>query len=1183
MRQALRWTLPLLLILILGSGAGLAQSINAGDIRGTVTDSTGALIPGVTVTVLNVDTGIVKTFVTNNDGLYDTSSIVPGHYKLTFSKAGFEELVRGPVTLQVGFSTVNAQLKVGSTTAEVTVTTDVPLLTTESGDQSATLDSKAMEQLPQTGQDWENFMILMPGATGVPGGSQGASNPGQVVSVNGSLPYNNIIADGASTTLSHSQNANPTIFQDTAELQVSLSSFSAQYGVGGAIINQISKGGTSQFHGSAYDFLQNNYFNAASYNFGAPATVPFLRYNDFGGNIGGPVDIPLMNLKRKAFFFFGYDQIVDHGSASNSTNSIPSTSEMGGVFTGELPIYDPTTQTIAYDPQGNPYPVRQSFQSEYGSNAIPSGLIDAVAKNFEQFYPTPTNHISGGEFITGTVGSDGEIQNNFYSTVPQSTPYRKYFGRLDYDITPNNRLTMSDTQSDTPVVYPSAVTACPIGCQSGDVDNNNAQVTDVWNISNKTINELRVGYTWQGNFFADLALGKGYAAKLGWQFAKADDFPAIQFYRTYPYAWIDPESNAVYKEHVFDPSDVVTMIHGKHILHFGGEMLIYRDDSTAWGNTNAGTLGFGGGYTEEWDHTACGPNAYAGQMCPDGNTGLEYADFLLGLSSNWSASISPEYGARFKSPQFFVQDDYKVRPNLTVNIGLRYQFNTGWSEIRGNEASFDPLVPNPASYTPPGSSSPETGLLGAYWFGTTHANGRKNLIAGVYNTWLPRVGASWQPKPNMTVRGAFGLYAYNWSLDNYGGNNTSSGFGAAVSTSGNDSDQTNGITPLVKLDGNGTVYGTTTPLPYKAGSTAANAYNGQGVAFISYHVPVPRMMEWNFGLQRQFGSNFMAEASWVGSHGANLIFNTDINAIPQQFLGPNDVAQGYRPYPLFQGITGSSNNGISNYNSLQISVTKRMSHSFSYSASYVWSHMLDSQDSSGWGSREGPQNWQIANDVKANYSNSNFDVRHALKGYVVYTLPFGHGQRYLNNSEVLDEIVGGWQLSGTAVEMSGQPFSVFASSSNSYQQAGSVFPNWNPGVSWKPQHRSARCETSGAGGCVNQWYNPAAFTEPANGTFGNVRRNALYGPGINQVNLSGGKVVSVPWENIKLELRVDATNALNHASFGSPTGTLGGAIAPGDPYSFGKNSLGTGSGSTEQITGTTVGGRTVQFGAKLTF
>ena len=421
MKYPFRWLTVVLLIV--GSRAVLAQSTNSGDIRGTVTDSTGALIPGVTVTVLDVETGVSKDWVTNQDGLFDTSSIVAGNYTVTFTKQGFEQLVRGPITVQVGFTTVNGELKVGAATSQVVVTSDVPLLQTESGDQTATLDSKSMAELPQVTQDWENFMILLPGTSGTPGGSQGSSNPGQVVSSNGNLPYSNILADGASTTLSHSQNANPEVFETVAELQVSLSSFSAQYGIGGMIINQISKGGENHFHGSAYDYIQNDDFNAYNYGFGVPKAqlgpVPFLRYHNFGGSVGGPM------IKKKAFFYFDYDQIIDHGSASNGFNTIPTAAVMSGDFTGQRILYDPTTQTIGTDSAGNPYPIRKSFLEEYGTNAIPTSLFDSVSSTFQKFYPTADNHISGGNFVAGTLNSNGILTNNFYSSLPQSTPYRK--------------------------------------------------------------------------------------------------------------------------------------------------------------------------------------------------------------------------------------------------------------------------------------------------------------------------------------------------------------------------------------------------------------------------------------------------------------------------------------------------------------------------------------------------------------------------------------------------------------------------------------------------------------------------------------------------------------------------------------------------------------------------------------
>lgn len=1150
MTKMQQWLLPLLLIV--GTGTCFAQSTNAGDIRGTVSDPSGALIPGVTITVTNVNTGVSKNFTTNDAGLYDTNSIVAGSYTVTFTKDGFEKLVRGPVTVQVGFTTVNGELKVGATSQEVTVTTDVALLKTETSEQSTTLEARSMEQLPQvaggSGVSWENFTILLPGATGCTGSncSQGASNPGQVVAINGNLPYSNVLADGASTTLSHSQNANPAVFETISELQVSTSSFSAQYGIGGAIFNQISKGGTSQFHGAAYDYFQNDALTAQSYLFGAKAQpIPHLRYNDFGFAVGGPI------IKRKMFFYFDYDQIVDHGN-NTATNSIPTTSVMGGNFNGMQNIFDPTTQVMQPDLKGNLYPVRKSFADENTAlgnglgNAIPTQMFDVLAAKVQQFYPTPTNHIAGGSFVPPSIGSEGEEQNNFRASLLQSTPYRKFFGRLDYDIKSNNRITMSDTQSDTPVMYPSTVFACPISCQTGDVDNNNAQITDVWNISPRTVNEARMGFTSQLNFFKDLALNKGYASQLGWQYAKADDFPAINFTGSYPYAWIDPSSNSVYKEFTWDPSDVVTMMRGKHILHFGGELLAYQNNSTAWGNVNAGTFTFSGQYTQQW---AIDPKT--GIAGPVAGTGMEYADFLLGYAQQWNAGISPEYGARLKSPQVFVQDDWKVRPNLTLNLGLRYQINHGWNEVKNNMSSFDPTVINPATNTP-----------GAYWFGTTHANGRTALQANTFNTWQPRVGFAWAYNPKTTLRGGFGVYSYTWSLDTYGGDNRSYGMGAEVSSSGSSTDQSNGVTPVTILGGPGTVFGTATALPFSAASTDPTRFNGQSAGYIQYHTPVPRILQWNVSVQRALTTDVVAEVAYVGSHGSNLSFATDLNQVPVNLLSSSD--SGSRPYPNFQSIPGSTNNAISNYNSLQTSVTKRMTNGLSLSFNYVWSHMLDDWDSSGWGNRSGPQDYQIASNYnpRANYSNSNFDVRHAFKGYAVYQLPFGRGKRFLNGSRVLDEAVGGWQIAGTVILQTGNPFSVYGNQ-NTYAQAGTQFPNRNPGVPLYPSNRS-----------IDNWFNPGAFLEPANGTFGNVRRNSLYAPGINTFNFSALKGFTIPWrEGVRIDFRADAQNVFNHPAFGVPSNlNLSGAGGVGQPYT-----------GTAPIRGLTVYGRNLQLGLRVSF
>jgi hypothetical protein len=1135
---------------LLSGAIAFAQNTNSGDIRGTVTDQTGAVIPGVTITVQDVDKNVTRTFTTDGAGLYDTGSIVPDHYLLTFSKSGFKTLVRGPITLTVGIQGVNAQLAVGSAEQKVVVTTNVPLLQTETGAQEDTLTAQTMDQLPQVGADWENFIWLQPGTAGTPENSSSAVSPnGGQVSVNGNLPYETYQADGATTTLPMSQNSDVTVFETTAEVKISDNAFSAQYGIGNTVYNQITKGGTDHFHGEGYEYFQNNAMDAVPYDFGNKAKVPVLRYNNYGFNVGGPV------LRRKMFFFFDYDNTIDNGGASIGFTTVPNSALEGGNFTGAgLPtLYDPTTQTIqqtgtyTYTTPSGPYTqtcpcvIRKTFVSEYGTNAIPGTMIDPVAKAIQTYFP--------GSNTAGTITS-GIAENNFTYNTPSTNPFKKYFGRLDWDITPSNRLTMSETESDNPATYLNQG-ICPINCQNGDVSRDNAEVSDVWSITPNLINEVRMGFTDQLNFFTPYTINLGYPGKLGWQFAKADNFPNIGISNFYG---LGSQSNAVYKEFVFDPSDVVSLIHGRQVLHFGGEFLINRADSTAWGNINAGSMNYNGDYTSMNGQTAVtvpvagGTQTYA--------SGIGYADFLLGQTQSWGAGVTPEFGGRWKSPQLFVQDDVKIRPSLTVNLGLRYEIETGWSEVKGNEAVFDPTVINPANGQP-----------GAIWYGFSHANGRTTLQAPKYDIVLPRVGFSWELMRQTVLRGGFGVYAASWSEDTYG-----AGMGNAFGSSGSYSDNTNGLCPVVQLDGTGAAPDTADPgcgtasfnpssidSKYLTAPSTPDARNNQTVSYNEYHSPVPTNYEWSLGVQRQFGLNYVTKLTYVGNHGSNLNLGTglDINQVPENKLGPNDVSS--EPYPLFQQIQGSTNNGVSNYNALQAEMTKRFSQGFELSANYTWSHFLDDQDSSGWGSRGGWQNYQNAFNPADNYSNSNFDIRNMFKAYGIYDLPFGTGRPFLNHNEFLNEVIGGWQLASTLVLQGGNPLSITTGNNNSSNNQSGSYTQF--------ANRVGNYKLSGSTKSrLNEWYNLNAFAVPAPYTYGDFRRNIVYGPGLSAVNAQLGKTFSLwPEHGVQMHIEAEAFNVLNHPSFGQP----------------GNNAIGP--GQSAQITGVTVGGRDMMLYGKITF
>jgi hypothetical protein len=494
----------------------------------------------------------------------------------------------------------------------------------------------------------------------------------------------------------------------------------------------------------------------------------------------------------------------------------------------------------------------------------------------------------------------------------------------------------------------------------------------------------------------------------------------------------------------------------------------------------------------------------------------------------------------------FIQDDYKLTPNLTVNLGLRYQIQSGWGEVKGNMATFDPRVPNPA-----------TGTLGAIWYGSTKANGRDRLQEPAYTTFLPRVGFSWLLDPRTTLRGGFGLYAYNWSEDTY-----ASGMGQAFGQKGDVTDTTNGVTPVVVMSSNGA------NLPYIANSTNPAAYNGSNFNYSQYHAPVGGSYQWNLAMEREINNNLVASIAYVATHGHDLPFPVDINQVPENLLSPNDKA--FRPYPQFGNLKGSTNDAISNYNSLQATIQKRMANGLSFNFSYVWSHFLDTIDSSGWGSRAGAQNYQRSFRPGLNYGNGNFDIRNAFKGYAVYQFPFGKGRKFLNNNTLLDAIVGGWQGTGSLVVQSGQPFTVSMATNNSYALGQDM--QWYPNLIGNP-----RLSSHGAKHGTNQWFNEAAFAVPTAGTFGNTGRNIQNGPGLSQTNFSLGKTFAIV-ERVHLQIRADARNIFNHPSFNLPT--TGGNQGSAQLVVNKDGSIATG---TSTIRSVTVGGRTMQLGARVSF
>jgi hypothetical protein len=406
------------------------------------------------------------------------------------------------------------------------------------------------------------------------------------------------------------------------------------------------------------------------------------------------------------------------------------------------------------------------------------------------------------------------------------------------------------------------------------------------------------------------------------------------------------------------------------------------------------------------------------------------------------------------------------------------------------------------------------------------------------------------------IRGGWGVYTSPWSVDQYG-NAKGIGYGQ----SGNAQDQTNGITPVATLSGPGVLYGTTTPLPYINASQDPTAYNGQNApGYDPYHTPLTRIYSWSFGVQHEFGQGITSEVAYVGKHGADMQYKGDINQVPVQNLGPNDNPSG-RPYPQYNSIGGSTFNAVSNYNSLQAQVKKRLAKGIAFSAAYTWSKFLDDMDVSPFNGQAGNAYYQNFHNPASNYAPSNFDIRESLKSSIVYQLPFGKGRTWLNQNRLLDTAIGGWQVSAIVINQTGSPFTVlYNGPDNSYAQAG----QWYPNVLGPAQggHKS-----------INQWYDPTQYVIAANGTFGDSRRNSLRGPGIDTQNMSLGKDFHL-FENAVLQFRADASNVFNHPNFDVPDGNFN------DPVNLSTPDRPQGAGT---ISATTVGGRTMQISAHLAF
>ena len=625
-RTALFLAIGAILFAPLASG----QNSNTGEIKGSVMDPSGAVVPGAGVSIKNLQTGVVTQTTTNQSGLYDVPFLAPGNYTITFSKEGFRGSVREGIVLQIETVEINATLQVGTSTQEIVVNAGAPLVETETSDQHVELNTQAIETAPIVGTDWRaEMMQLIPGAN--TGGGPGMAGGGQGAGVNGTQGYNiNFLSDGSAATAPRDFNGSNYYMPVDAIAEVSISSGNApaQYGNGLTSINVLTKSGTNQFHGSLFEFDQNTALNSRGF-YNATGTKSVEHWNEYGGSVGGPV------IKNKLFFFFTYQR--NPSSAPNSgLYSYPTAAMEAGDF----------------------YGISGDTGKDFSSSGTLLGTYDPVALKLQTYFPGA----SAKGWVAGCPGpvnvSAGTPQtcptiNNYVFNGSSPNTDTWYTGRADYNLSSKQKLgfsfnyfpTVSSYVPQDPL-YPNDATAF----DQGLTDDLTSQVSYVYTISPTVLNEFRLGGSRELDKYKPPSLGKDDPTTLGLEPAYGANAPANVF----PKVTIDSGAgvggmglgsgngqngniDAVLGEGVYNVSDVLTLIRGKHTIKVGGEYDRDYQNYTSWGDITSGNFEFNGGVT-----------------------GIPYADFLAGNVYGWYVYEADATSAHMWNSALFASDDFKV-------------------------------------------------------------------------------------------------------------------------------------------------------------------------------------------------------------------------------------------------------------------------------------------------------------------------------------------------------------------------------------------------------------------------------------------------------------------------------------------------------------------------------------------
>ena len=1018
---------------------GVAAWGQTAQIVGTINDSSGARVPGATITVKNVNTGIARKVTSNAQGYYTVPLLPNGQYSITVEKQGFKQASRSGIVLSVGNNTaIDFTLTVGAVSQTVSVQAAAPLMDTQTGTIKRVVGEERVRDLPLNGRDITQLLTLQAGVL------QTESSPGIVgngFTVNGNRQTGvYYLLDGGMNQNSYQNFSgefpNPDAIQ---EFDIETNNFSAEYAnATGAVVSVVTKSGTNQFHGSAFEYVRNGTLDARNF---FQADTDSLKRNQFGGTIGGPV------IKNKLFFFFSAQGTTERSNPVLVHQYLPTAAERQGDFSAiSTPIVDPLT--------GNPFP----------QNQIPVSSFSPVTQAFLQYLPDP-----------------GTADGSRYTGTPTIQNHHEYTGKGDWDVG-RHRITgtyfynmFSRPYTGNPQDY-GTMYKSQVGKSTQPYSS--LTLSDTYSVSNSIINNFTFSIR-RDREFNDWS---GVKLPLNFQQAGVQGIavpdPPITYISVSGAFLSRPGWNYDLHEKDLQWADTVTWMHGRHEFKFGTEIL-RTTNSIANEFRQQGQFTFNGSIT-----------------------GNAMADFMLGdVYQFWQG------GGEYKDysqtrPGFFGQDSFRATSRLTLNFGLRWDPLFPPNDKLGRVECFKPgsqstRFPNaPAGYLLAGDPGCPLGGFNAFW-----------------SEVAPRLGFAYRLRHHTVVRGGYGMFWNPIAANQYNTFVDSAPFSPQI-----------------------TLYGVSFQDPY-AGVT--NPFPQEYAPFsppsdIAFVTPLgqfgvfspgyqPNYQEsFNLTVEHDVTANTIVRASYIGNLGRHLPYVIDEN-YARYVPGASTAAniQQRRPYQDFGEITNAMAASNSSYHGLQLSAQRRATKTLSFEVNYTWSKSIDlasQQPTPGQGTPI------IPTSLSANRGVSDFDITNRFVASYVWNLPTFSGSPLL-----LKEGLGGWETTGIVTLQSGFPFSVRSGKDNSLS---------GDNIDYADLVGDPHLSTSRPNGqLIQEYFNTAAFTQNALGTFGTAPRNLLRGPGLAVFDLGLMKKFNLK-ERANLVFRAEFFNAFNHPNFGNPGGNL---------------------------------------------